>query len=43
MTLALAGTGRDVGVSVVEVRLSLGDLLRELKIGERGVGYVLDD
>jgi hypothetical protein len=43
VTLALAGTGRDVGVSIVEVHLNLGDLLRELKIGERGVGYDLDD
>jgi hypothetical protein len=43
MTLSLAGTGRNAGVSVVEVSLKLvWDLVRELKIGERGVGYVLD-
>ena len=43
MTLALAGTGRNAGVSVVEVNLRLvWDLVRELKIGERGVGYILD-
>ena len=43
MTLSLAGTGRDAGVSVAEVSLTLvWDLVRELKVGERGVGYVLD-
>ena len=43
MTLALAGTGRDAGVSVVEVRLLLlWDVVRVLKVGERGVGYVVD-
>jgi hypothetical protein len=43
MTLSLAGTGRNAGVSVVEVNLRLvWDLVRELKIGERGVGYILD-
>jgi len=43
ITLSLAGTGRDASVSVAEVSLKLvWDLVRELKIGERGVGYVLD-
>jgi len=43
MTLSLAGTRRDAGVSVAEVSLTLvWDLVRELKVGERGVGYVLD-
>ena len=43
MTLSLAGTGRDAGVSVAEVSLMLvWDLVRELKVGERGVGYILD-
>ena len=43
MTLSLAGTGRDAGVSVAEVSLtSVWDLVRELKVGERGVGYILD-
>jgi hypothetical protein len=46
MTLALAGAGRDAGVSVsvVEVNLLLvWNLVRQLKIGDRGVGYILDD
>jgi hypothetical protein len=43
MTLAFAGTGRDAGVSVVEVSLLLlWDVVRVLKVGERGVGYVVD-
>src|SRR5262249_6792545 len=43
MTLSLAGTGRDAGVSVAEVSLTLvWDLVRELKVGARGVGYILD-
>ena len=43
MTLALAGTGRNAGVSVVEVNLKLvWNLVRALKVGERGVGYILD-
>ena len=43
MPLSLAGTGRNAGVSVVEVNLRLvWDLVRELKIGDRGVDYVLD-
>ena len=43
MTLSLAGTGRNAGVSVVEVNLKLvWNLVRALKVGERGVGYILD-
>jgi hypothetical protein len=43
MTLSLAGRGRDAGVSVAEVSLTfIWDLVRELKVGERGVGYILD-
>ena len=43
MALSLAGTGRDAAVSVAEVSLKLiWDLVRELKVGERGVGYVVD-
>ena len=43
MTLSLAGTGQNAGVSAVDVSLKLvWDLVRELKVGERGVGYVLD-
>jgi len=41
--IPLAGTGRDAGVSVVEVSLLLlWDVVRVLKVGERGVGYVVD-
>jgi hypothetical protein len=44
MTLSVAGTGRDAGVTVVDVGLKLvWDLVRDLKNGERGVGYILDD
>jgi hypothetical protein len=43
MTLALAGTRRDAGVSVVEVGLKLvWDIFSQLRIGEHGVAYVLD-
>jgi Cache domain len=43
MTLSLAGTRRDAGVSVAEVKLKLiWDLVTRMKVGERGVAYVLD-
>jgi hypothetical protein len=43
-TLWLAGARRDSGVSVAEVGLKrVLDLIQQLKIGERGVAYVLDD
>jgi hypothetical protein len=43
MTLSVAGTRRDAGVSVAEVSLKLvWDLMKELKVGEHGVIYVLD-
>jgi two-component system NtrC family sensor kinase len=43
MTLSLAGTRRDSGVSVVEVALKLvWDVIQQLKVGEHGVAYVLD-
>jgi hypothetical protein len=43
MTLSLAGTRRDAGVSVAEVGLKLiQDAVTKLKVGEHGVAYVLD-
>jgi signal transduction histidine kinase len=43
MTLALAGTRRDAGVSVAEVNLKLiWDVISQIKVGERGQAYVLD-
>src|SRR5262245_13931278 len=43
MTLALAGTGRDAGVSVAEVNLKLiWDVVTGIKVGERGQAYVID-
>jgi hypothetical protein len=43
MTLALAGTRRESGVSVAEFSLKLvWDMIWELRIGEQGAVYVLD-
>jgi hypothetical protein len=43
MILSLAGTRRDAGVSVVEIGLDLiWALVRQMKVGEHGVTYVLD-
>ena len=43
MTLALAGTRRESGVSVAEVNLKLLlDLIWQLKVGEHGAAYLLD-
>jgi hypothetical protein len=43
LTLSLAGTRRESGVSVAEVSLWLvWELIRQLKVGEHGVAYVLD-
>ena len=43
MTLSLAGTRRDAGVSVAEVNLKLiWDIVTRMKVGEHGVAYVLD-
>jgi hypothetical protein len=43
MTLSLAGTRRDAGVSVAEVDLKLiWDIVTRVKVGEHGVAYVLD-
>ncbi len=43
MTLAIAGTRRDSGVSVAEVNLKLiWDVVSQIKVGERGQAYVVD-
>jgi hypothetical protein len=43
MTLAIAGTRRDAGVSVAEVGLKLvQDVASSTKVGDRGVAYVVD-
>jgi HAMP domain-containing protein len=43
MTLAVAGVGRDTGVSVAEVNLKLiWDVVSQIKVGESGHAYVVD-
>jgi len=43
MTLSLAGTRRDAGVSIAEVNLKLiWDVVSKIKVGERGQAYVVD-
>ena len=43
MTLALAGTRRDAGVSIAEVNLKLiWDVVSQIKVGEKGSAYVID-
>jgi Cache domain len=43
MTLSVAGTRRDAGVSVAEVSLKLiQDVVRATKVGDHGVAYVVD-
>src|SRR5262245_6914201 len=43
MTLALAGTRRDAGVSVAEVNLKLiWDVVSQIKVGQHGHAYVID-
>ncbi len=43
MTLALAGTRRDAGVSIAEVNLKLiWDVVSQIKVGDRGSAYVVD-
>jgi signal transduction histidine kinase len=43
MTLALAGTRRDAGVSVAEVNLKLiWDVITAIKVGEKGQAFVID-
>jgi hypothetical protein len=43
MTLALAGTRSDAGVSIVELNLSpTVEIVQQTKVGNRGVAYVVD-
>ncbi|HEX2727851.1 MAG TPA: GAF domain-containing protein [Beijerinckiaceae bacterium] len=43
MTLALAGTRRDAGVSIAEVNLKLiWEVVSRIRVGERGYAYVVD-
>ena len=43
ITLALAGTRRDAGVSVAEVNLKfIWDVVSQIRVGERGQAYVVD-
>jgi two-component system NtrC family sensor kinase len=42
MTLSIAGTRRDAGVTVAEVNLKLiWDVVSQIKVGERGLAYVV--
>ncbi len=44
MTLALAGTRKDAGVSIAEVNLKLiWDVVSQIKVGEHGHAYVVGD
>jgi signal transduction histidine kinase len=43
ITVALAGTGRDTGVTVAEVNLKfIWDVISRIKIGQAGYAYVVD-
>jgi signal transduction histidine kinase len=43
MTLAMAGAGRDAGVSVAEVNLKfIGDVVSQIKVGQHGHAFVVD-
>src|SRR5271168_2629273 len=43
MTLSLAGTRVDAGVSVAEVNLKfIWDVVSQIKVGEHGVAYLID-
>jgi hypothetical protein len=42
MEIAVAGTRRDAGISVVEVSLKLVWDIVTMKVGERGIAYVVD-
>src|SRR6185437_8347902 len=43
MTLSLAGTRRDTGVSIAQVNLKLiWDVVSKIKVGEHGRAYVVD-
>jgi Cache domain len=43
MTLGMAGTRTDAGVSIIELNLtSLWDIVQQTKVGNRGIAYVVD-
>jgi hypothetical protein len=42
VTVSVAGTRRENGVSVADVNLGLGEMVQQLRIGEHGVAYILD-
>src|SRR5512140_3581150 len=43
MTISLAGTRKDAGISIAEVNLKLiWDVVSQIKVGERGHAYVVD-
>jgi two-component system NtrC family sensor kinase len=43
ITLALAGTRREAGVSIAEINLKLvWDLVMQMKVGEHGIAYIVD-
>src|SRR5436305_3658416 len=43
MTLSLAGTRKEAGVSIAEVNLKLiRDVVSQIKVGQRGQAYVVD-
>ena len=43
MTLGLAGTRRDAGVSVAELNLNVvQEIVQQTKVGNRGIAYVVD-
>src|SRR5882762_6217605 len=43
MTLSLAGTRKEAGISIAEVNLKLiRDVVSQIKVGERGQAYVVD-
>ncbi len=43
MTVAIAGTGRDTGVTVAEVNLKfIWDVISRIKVGQGGYAYVVD-
>ena len=43
VTLGMAGTRSDAGVSVVELNLKpMWDIVQQTKVGDRGVAYVVD-
>ena len=44
ITIALSGADRETGVSIAEVNLKfIGDVVSQIKVGERGKAYVVDE